>query len=101
MTQKPSNPPNRNPFPISVDIRPGRGDAAFLANVHLGDFITIYDFPVWKGKEGILRPALPAKTVRSERNPVVEIQVDLRKRIFEAIQAVCEKWGNESSSMPR
>ena len=88
MTEEPSN---RNPFPISVDIRPGRGDAVFLADVHLGDFITIYDFPVWKRKEGILRPALPAKTVKSERNPVVEIQVDLRKRIFEAIRQACER----------
>ena len=91
MTQEPSNPPNRNPFPISVDIRPGRGDAGFLADVHLGDFISIYDFPVWKSKEGILRPALPAKTVRSERNPVVEMQADLRQRIFEAIRQACER----------
>ena len=101
MIQKPSNTPNKSPLPISVDIRPGRGDAEFLANVRLGDFLTICDFPVWSGKEGILRPALPTKTVRSERVPVVEIQPDLRKRIFEAIQAACEKWGNESSSMPR
>ena len=97
MTQGPSKPQNRNPFPISVDIRPGRGDAAFLADVRLGDFLTIYDFPVWKGKEGTLRPALPTKTVRSERLPVVEIKPDLRNRIFEAIRAACEQRGNESS----
>ena len=101
MTQESSNPPNWNSFLISVDIRPGRGDSVFLADVRLGDILTICDFPVWSGKEGILRPALPTKTVRSERFPVVEIQPDLRKRIFEAIQAACEKWGNESSSMPR
>jgi len=90
MTQEPSKPPNRNPFPISVDIRPGRGDAVFLADVRLGDFLTIFDFPVWSGKDGILLPALPTKTVRSERFAVVEIQPDLQKRIFEAIRAACE-----------
>ena len=101
MIQNPSNTPNKSPLPISVDIRPGRGDSVFLADVRLGDILTIYDFPVWGGGEDILRPALPTKTVRSERVPVVEIHPDLQKRIFEAIQAACEKWGNESSAMPR
>ena len=101
MIQEPPNTPIESPLRIAVDIRPRRGDSVFLADVRLGDFLTIFDFPVWKDKECNLRPALPTKTVRSERFPVVEIQPDLRKRIFEAIQATCEKWGNESSAMPR
>ncbi|MBI3894835.1 MAG: hypothetical protein HY313_02780 [Acidobacteria bacterium] len=98
MAQERSKYSNQNRFPISVEVLPGRGDAAFFANIRLGDLLTIYDFPVWKYKEGLPEPALPTRVVGGERLPVVDIAENLRESVFEAIREACKECTNQNPS---
>lgn len=84
---------NQLPFSISVvAVRPGRGQAAFFCDVRFEDWLTITDFPVWRGKGSDLQPGFPSKPGENggDRRALLRgVKPELVQEIFRSILVAC------------